>query len=138
MKSRRRRRAASLAAVILTLTASTPAFAQGCAMCYNTAAAASAGAIQALRSGILILTFPPALIFITIFVLILHRRNRFDEESFDEFAVSDGSSRAFDSPEPASLEDGILSAADFRVSNFEFREPVEDAELAASTENTWK
>ena len=58
--------------------------AQGCAMCYNTAAAAKATAIQALRSGILILLVPVALLFIGIFVLVFRSRERFDEPSSEQ------------------------------------------------------
>ena len=71
--------AAMLATLILTLAAATPAHAQGCAMCYNTAAAASPGAIHALRSGILVLLFPPLAMFVAIFTVALRRR-RFDEQ----------------------------------------------------------
>ncbi len=56
-----------------------PGYAQGCAMCYSTAAAAKAAAIQALRSGILILLVPPALMFIAIFALFYRSRNRFND-----------------------------------------------------------
>ena len=53
------------------------AHAQGCAMCYTSAAASRAGAIQALRSGILILLVPALLMFAGIFVVIYRSRNRF-------------------------------------------------------------
>jgi hypothetical protein len=46
-------------------------------MCYTSAAAAKAGALQALRSGILILLVPPLLMFVAIFVVIYRYRNRF-------------------------------------------------------------
>jgi hypothetical protein len=60
------------------------AFAQGCAMCYTTAAAAKQAAIQALRSGILILLIPPVLITMGIFALALHRQDQFiDDDSQD-------------------------------------------------------
>jgi hypothetical protein len=39
------------------------AFAQGCVSCYTSAAAGGSQTIHALRSGILILLFPPVLIF---------------------------------------------------------------------------
>ena len=54
------------------------AFAQGCAMCYSTTAASRA-AIQALRSGIVVLLIPPVLIFGTVCVLALRNRNRFND-----------------------------------------------------------
>ncbi len=49
-------------------------------MCYNTAAAAKASAIQALRSGILILLIPPVLIFGAVCVFAIRSRNRFNDE----------------------------------------------------------
>jgi hypothetical protein len=55
------------------------ACAQGCAMCYTSAAAAKAGAIQALRSGILILLMPALVMFAGIFVVIYRSRNRFND-----------------------------------------------------------
>jgi hypothetical protein len=54
------------------------ACAQGCAMCYTSAAAAKAGAVQALRSGILILLLPALVMFAGIFVVIYRSRNRFN------------------------------------------------------------
>ncbi len=57
-----------LGIILATLLFATPAFAQGCVMCYNTAAAAKAAAIKALRSGILILMVPPVLISAGVFV----------------------------------------------------------------------
>lgn len=49
-------------------------------MCYTSAAAAKAGAIQALRSGILILLVPVVLMCGVIAVVIFRRRNQFDED----------------------------------------------------------
>jgi len=68
-----------LSAALLVLASSTAARAQSCAMCYNTAAAAKAAAIQALRSGILILLVPVAFLFIGIFVLAFRSKERFTE-----------------------------------------------------------
>lgn len=67
---------AALALNVLAVPA--PGLAQGCAMCYTSAAAAKAGAIQALRSGILILLVPALLMFGAIFVVIYRYRNRFN------------------------------------------------------------
>jgi len=64
-------------AAALTLLSSSLAFAQGCAMCYNNAAATKASGQQALRSGILILLLPPLLMLVGIFVIALQRRNTF-------------------------------------------------------------
>ncbi len=68
-----------LAVGCAALAAPDGALAQGCSMCYTTAAAAKAAAIQALRSGILILLIPPVLITLGIFALALHRRDRFND-----------------------------------------------------------
>lgn len=68
-----------LAVAFVLVIGPTLARAQGCAMCSRTAAAAKASGIQALRSGILILLFPPLLIFIGIFAVAYKRRNRFIE-----------------------------------------------------------
>jgi hypothetical protein len=51
------------------------AAAQGCAMCYQNAAASGAQGREALRQGILILLFPVLSLFVGIFVLIFRRRN---------------------------------------------------------------
>lgn len=48
-------------------------------MCYTSASAAKAGAIQALRSGILILLVPTLLVFAATAVLVIRRRNQFNE-----------------------------------------------------------
>jgi len=52
------------------------AVAQGCAMCYQTAAASGAPGREALRHGILILLLPAASLFLGICGLIFHRRNQ--------------------------------------------------------------
>jgi len=67
-----------LAALAGILSSSTLAYAQGCAMCYTSTAAAKAGALQALRSGILILLVPALMMFAGIFVVIYRSRNRFN------------------------------------------------------------
>jgi hypothetical protein len=61
-------------ALVIGLAAS-GAFAQGCAMCYQTAAASAAPGQAALRHGILILLIPAASLFTGIFTLIYRRRN---------------------------------------------------------------
>lgn len=58
------------------------ALAQSCAMCATTASSAKAGALQALRSGILILLIPPILMFIAIFALAFRNRERFNDDEF--------------------------------------------------------
>lgn len=66
---------AMAAAVVGALVASPAAFAQGCALCYNDASAASPHGIAALRHGILVLAIPPMLIFAAIFFTLYRRRN---------------------------------------------------------------
>jgi hypothetical protein len=56
-------------------------------MCYRAAAAAKGGALQALRSGILILMIPPVLIVGGIAVLAVRGRNRFNDASGPDSAV---------------------------------------------------
>jgi preprotein translocase subunit YajC len=68
----------------LALAAAVPAYAQGCAMCYNDAAAAKSAAIQALRSGTLILLFPVLLLFGGILVMTFRSRNRYREARMEE------------------------------------------------------
>ena len=57
-----------------------PVFAQGCALCYNTAAAAGARGVAALRNGILILMIPPVIIFGVVCFFTVRGRNRFNDE----------------------------------------------------------
>ena len=56
------------------------AFGQSCAMCYASAAASGEAGAKALRHGILILLFPPLLMFVAICVAAFRRRRR------DEFS----------------------------------------------------
>ena len=58
--------------------AAASAFAQGCAMCYNNAAASKAAGIQALKSGTLILLIPVLLLFAGILAAAFRSRNRFN------------------------------------------------------------
>jgi ABC-type sulfate transport system permease subunit len=51
------------------------AFAQGCVMCYTSAANQRPRAIHALNQGILILLIPPVLIFFGVFGFFYLRRN---------------------------------------------------------------
>jgi len=88
--------------------------AQGCAMCYNTAAAAKAAAIQALRSGILILLVPVALMFIGIFMLAFRSKERFSEFETRNWKLETGNS-------PGHRESAF--ACEFKASNFELRNP---------------
>jgi hypothetical protein len=56
-------------------------YAQGCAMCYQSAAASGPRAIQALRSGVLILMLPPVLITFGITIMAYRRRNLYNDDS---------------------------------------------------------
>ena len=49
--------------------------AQGCAMCYNNAAATGPQGTQVLRHAILVLLIPPATMFCAILGLLYQRRN---------------------------------------------------------------
>ena len=53
------------------------ATAQGCAMCYQTAAASGAPGREALRHGILILLLPAVSLFLGILVIIYRRGHMF-------------------------------------------------------------
>jgi hypothetical protein len=58
----------------------TIALAQNCALCYTQAAGAGDRIIQALRSGIVILVFPPMAICIGFAIMAYRKRNQFNEE----------------------------------------------------------
>lgn len=66
-----------LAVAALFLASPLPAFSQNCSLCYTQRAAAGAGVIQALRSGILILIIPPTLGTVGLFFVIHRRINQF-------------------------------------------------------------
>jgi len=66
-----------LIATLVLLCSSSLIYAQGCAMCYTSAAAAKAGALQALRGGILILLLPVLAMCSGISVIIYRSRDRF-------------------------------------------------------------
>jgi hypothetical protein len=63
---------------VVALLSPSALFAQGCAMCYQTAAGSGAQFIQALRHGILIMFFPPLLIMGAIFYAAYRKRNQFN------------------------------------------------------------
>jgi hypothetical protein len=70
--------------LLLLLTAiALPAWGQGCAMCYTQAASAGARMVQALRSGILVLIFPPMGICIGLMAMSYKKRNRFGDGGAD-------------------------------------------------------
>ena len=61
-----------------------PAWSQSCALCYTQAAGAGPRMIQALKSGILVLIFPPMGICIGLMVMSYKKRNQFGEQSNSE------------------------------------------------------
>jgi hypothetical protein len=65
-------------ATSLLLPAAT--LAQNCALCYTQAAASGSRMIQALRSGILVLVFPPMIICIAITWMAYKKRNQFNDD----------------------------------------------------------
>ncbi len=59
---------------ILGASAALPnAFAQGCAMCYTTAAAAGSAAARSLDVGILVLLVPTLVMFVSVLVFAIRR-----------------------------------------------------------------
>jgi hypothetical protein len=64
-----------LAALLPLLMLAAALHAQGCAMCYNNAAATGPQGTQVLRHAILVLLIPPAAMFCGILALLYQRRN---------------------------------------------------------------
>ena len=60
---------------LCTSVATPSAFAQGCVMCYSSAAAASAAAMRSLNIGILVLLLPPLAMFVGILTYTIRRAN---------------------------------------------------------------
>ena len=67
------------AGTMLVLASPGALYAQGCAMCYQSAAASGPRSIQALKSGILILMLPPVLITAVIAYLAYRKRDKYNE-----------------------------------------------------------
>lgn len=68
--------ALALAVVLIPLLIAAPSLhAQGCAMCYNNAAATGPQGTKVLRHAILVLLIPPATMFCGILGLLYQRRN---------------------------------------------------------------
>ncbi len=72
---------ASAIAVFATFASTTLAYAQGCALCYNTASAVKAAGIAALRHGILILLIPPLAICLGVFYAGYRSRDHYNDLS---------------------------------------------------------
>jgi len=68
-----------LLAGTLVLCLNTFAQAQSCALCYTQAASSGSRIIHGLRSGIIVLIIPPALMSIGITALAYRKRNQFHE-----------------------------------------------------------
>ena len=73
------KRTLAFAAGLVALATPTVAWAQSCPLCYRAAAASKAGALQALRSGVLILMIPPVLIFGVVTLMAVRGRDRFND-----------------------------------------------------------
>jgi hypothetical protein len=71
---------ALLQKTLLLLLLASPLAAQNCALCYTQAAASGSKLKAALRSGILILIFPPMMICTGLIVTAYKRRNRFHQD----------------------------------------------------------
>lgn len=71
----------------LLLISPTYMHAQGCAMCYQSAAASGARLIRALKSGIVIMMIPPLLMTGAFAHLVYRRRNVCNEEWVDHHDV---------------------------------------------------
>ncbi len=65
--------------ILSTIIFPNVAFAQGCALCYKSAAAAGSRAIHALQNGIIVLIVPPFFICSAMTYLVYRRRNSHDE-----------------------------------------------------------
>jgi len=97
MKASRIRKALVIASSVLAsgVVSAQAAFAQGCALCYNDAAATGSQGIAALRHGIMILAIPPMLIFATLFAVLYRRRNLHHEFSVPAATASSHAASEF-------------------------------------------
>ncbi len=69
--------------LLLTLATAVPLHAQNCALCYTQAAGSGSKLKAALKSGILILIFPPMGICTGLMVTAYKRRNRFHQDAVE-------------------------------------------------------
>ncbi len=93
MKSWRRK----LLALPALLALARSAFAQGCVMCYTSAASQRPRAIHALNQGIVILLIPPIVIFLGVFAVFYWRRNAWHGGRYPSGALEPSADPA---PEP--------------------------------------
>lgn len=103
-----------LVAAAIWLAHPAPLAAQGCAMCYTSAAAAKKAGLQALQNGILILGIPPLVMFIGIFWYVFRRREGFDDADIGEERGRDEMPSAPPAPLPSELgeePEEVLAAA---------------------------
>ncbi len=84
-------------AVLATFASATLTYAQGCALCYNTASAVKAAGIAALRHGILILLIPPLSICLGVFYAGYRSRDHYNDpgqcESDEQSGIDVGRDR---------------------------------------------
>ncbi len=73
----------------MLLSGAVAASAQNCALCYTQAAGSGSKLKAALRSGILILIFPPMMICTGLIVTSYRRRNRFHQEKDEDVVKRD-------------------------------------------------
>ena len=92
---------ASGIAAALAITMPVAAQAQGCAMCYASASAAKKAGMEALQNGVLVLLFPPLLMFAVILWHTFHRRGA-DESRQPGSSLGGGIT-----PQPCELESSI-------------------------------
>ena len=64
-------------AIVVLLMVPATTLAQGCALCYTQAAGSGSKMIQALKSGILVMVFPPMGICVFLTVMGYRKRNKF-------------------------------------------------------------
>lgn len=72
-----------LLTIVLLLLVPSALFGQGCALCYTQAAGSGAKMIAALKSGILVMMFPPMGICVFFTILGYRKRNKFYEQEAD-------------------------------------------------------
>ena len=90
-----------VAALIALLVIPLALGAQSCPLCYQSAASGGSHFLQALRNGVLIMLFPPLLIFGAIFYVAYRKR--------DQFNSTDGTTRIeFEFDEPERGPQGLL------------------------------
>jgi len=80
-----------LFALVMALLLVPAAFSQGCALCYTQAAGSGQKMIQALRSGILVMMFPPMGISIFLAWMGYKKRNKYYSVEEDQKRVKDES-----------------------------------------------